>query len=264
VSCWTDGPSRPAAETIADYLPQAAVQGKGLLSTEAFVSLPYVPGSDPVLAVLSHFFEFEEEGGGETRLAHELDPGGVYSVLVTTGGGLYRYRLHDRVEVTGHVEQAPTMRFLGKDNLVVDLFGEKLSVEHVTQSLDTLLERRGVTVEFRMLAPDEPSPGETCYTLYLALRDSETDVVAGMGKELDALLRDNFHYDYCRRLGQLGVARVYRMDGGGERPAAAFARAMAERGVKLGDVKPSDLDGERGWSRRFGGSYVSDDAGGAP
>ena len=64
------------------------LQGKGLIATEAFVSLPLLPDCDPVLAVNSHFFEFNDTETGDIRLAHEVEEGKVYSVIVTTGGGL--------------------------------------------------------------------------------------------------------------------------------------------------------------------------------
>ena len=43
------------------------------------------------------------------------------------GGGLYRYPLHDVVEVTGKVRDCPLIRFVGRDNQTSDLVGEKLS-----------------------------------------------------------------------------------------------------------------------------------------
>lgn len=90
ISCWTHGASEPFIPEIRRYFPGTEIQGKGLVATEAFVSLPLLPDNDPVLAVNSHFFEFRDIETGKIRLAHELDRGGVYSVIVTTGGGLYR------------------------------------------------------------------------------------------------------------------------------------------------------------------------------
>jgi hypothetical protein len=256
VSCWTDGPSRPHAESLHSYLPQADMQGKGLLATEAFVTLPYVRDQDPVLAAGCHFFEFEESGGGELRLAHELDEGGDYSVVVTTGGGFYRYRLHDRVRVTGRVEGAPTMRFIGKDNVVVDLFGEKLALAHVAECLRSVFDGTGLDPAFSLLAPDEPTPGETCYTLYLACREAAPEEADQLGRLLDALLRENFHYDHCRKLGQLSPVRVFLIDESGDGPAAVFTSVMAARGMRLGDIKPAVLDREKIWSEKLPGTYA--------
>src|SRR5262249_20208292 len=98
VSCWGDAHAAPHAEALRPLLPGVEVQRKGLIATEAFVTLPFEDRTP--LAVRSHFFEFlplsGEDGGGDvqrTFLAHELEPGREYSVVATTGGGLYRYRL---------------------------------------------------------------------------------------------------------------------------------------------------------------------------
>ncbi len=84
ISCWTHGPSEIYAKELRKYFPNVEIQGKGLVATEAFVSLPLLPHCDPVLAVDSHFFEFLDAESGDIRLAHALEEGKVYSVLVTT------------------------------------------------------------------------------------------------------------------------------------------------------------------------------------
>src|SRR6185369_1456475 len=99
-----------------------SIQSKGLLATEAFVSIPW-EAQHPV-AVMSHFFEFAS-ANGEILLAHELRHGETYSVIVTTAGGLWRYRLGDLVEVDGLAAATPSLRFLGRGTSVTDLCGEK-------------------------------------------------------------------------------------------------------------------------------------------
>ena len=64
-------------------------------------------------------------------LAHQLIAGRDYQVIVTTGGGLYRYPLGDRIRVTGFVHGAPCFRFVGREGLVSDFFGEKLDAAFV-------------------------------------------------------------------------------------------------------------------------------------
>src|SRR5262249_53619828 len=92
VSCWGDGHAALHRPALRRRRPGVRLQPKGLLATEACVSIPFADRA-PV-AARSHFFEFLE--GDSPRLAHELEEGGVYSVVVTTGGGFYRYCLEDR------------------------------------------------------------------------------------------------------------------------------------------------------------------------
>lgn len=258
VSCWVDGPCRAHAETIRDYLPHVEIQGKGLLATEAIVSFPLSPHPDPVLAVTSHFFEFESASSGSTLLADEIREGEEYSVIVTTGGGFYRYRLHDRVIVTGRVEEMPTMRFLGKDNRVADLFGEKLALPHVTECLESVLSNGGVAPGFRLLAPDETPSGRVHYTLFLEGDGLDDETGGVLADELDSLLRENFHYDYARRLSQLGPVRVFLIDAGSTPGAKVYSAELARRGMRLGDIKPGVLDDRPGWSKLFRGGYLGD------
>ena len=60
VSCWASGASKPFADGLAARLPHAHLQPKGLLSTEAVVTVP--DGHDRPALVDCGFFEFEREG----------------------------------------------------------------------------------------------------------------------------------------------------------------------------------------------------------
>jgi hypothetical protein len=96
ISCWADAGAAPLAGELGDLFPGVEIQPKGLLATEAAVSFPLLGYPGAALAVRSHFFEFQELTSAERiRLAHELELGGRYNVIVTTGGGLYRYQLRD-------------------------------------------------------------------------------------------------------------------------------------------------------------------------
>ena len=114
VSCWAHGPSEIYAANLRRLFPHVEIQGKGLVATEAFVSLPLFEDKDPVLAVTSHFFEFQDPASGRVSLAHQLGVGDTYRVIVTTGGGLYRYPLGDLVRVTGFIRDAPCLQFIGR------------------------------------------------------------------------------------------------------------------------------------------------------
>nr|NLI49019.1 GH3 auxin-responsive promoter family protein [Propionibacterium sp.] len=219
VSCWADAQAAPAASELAGRLPQALLQPKGLLATECIVSVPIERAGGAVLAARSHFFEFVGEGGGDPVLAHELEAGRRYAVVVTTSGGLYRYRLGDLVEVTGHFGALPVLRFVGRADRVSDLVGEKLAEAFVASALAAA----GAS-GFAVLTPD----GRRGYVLV-------TDAPSpGLAERLDAALRQNFHYDYARRLGQLDAVRV--ADAGPD-AAERYLDACVRRGQRLGDVK---------------------------
>lgn len=198
ISCWADGASADYARQLTQLFPGVTLQGKGLLATEAFVSLPLMGEEGAVLAVRSHFFEFLPIEGGEPRLAHQLDKGQTCAVVVTTGGGLYRYQLRDVVEVLGHVGQAPRLRFVGKTDHVSDWFGEKLDERFVAQVLTRACRAVGVAPVFLLLAPDD-APDGFRYTVYV--EDVALARLEPLGMEVERGLSENFHYAYCRKLG---------------------------------------------------------------
>jgi len=241
ISCWADGHSAVAAGELQKRFPGVRIQPKGLIATEAIVSIPFA-GKFP-LAVTSHFLEFVD-GGGQIRRAHELTAGNQYEVLVTTGGGLWRYRLNDLVRVDGFLGQTPSIRFVGKTGHISDRFGEKLSEALVSQVLARLRTESQWDGPFAMLAPRD-----NVYVLYIQGMASPT-----IARRLDELLRENPHYAYCRDLGQLGPPRVFLVSN--DAGAAMLARLSA-LGQRLGDIKAMALSPLDGWGEHFSGEFLN-------
>lgn len=197
ISCWGDMAAEPGMREIARRFPRCRVQAKGLLATEAVVTIPW-RGFYP-LAITSHFFEFLTEQG-DVLVSHELESGKRYEVVVTNGGGLWRYRLGDMVECDGFCGRTPTLRFLGRAGNVSDLCGEKLSEAFVAECFADLWPRgddRPVDVYLRAKSKSA-APGLPGYDLVVA-----SPVDEKWAESLDSLLRRNPHYDLARRLGQL-------------------------------------------------------------
>jgi len=239
ISCWADGPSTAAASHLANRCGGITVQRKGLLATEGVVTIPF-EGCHPV-AICSHFYEFVG-ADGQIRLAHQLERNLEYSVLLTTGGGLYRYRLGDRVRVDEIVYNTPSLRFVGRDDRVSDVCGEKLSDGFVSGVLEQLF--AGRPPRFALLAPHR-TPGGLGYALFVS---PDTSNPPDLAVRLELALRNNPHYAWCVDLGQLAPARIIRVGVGANR---AFVDACVARGQRLGDVKPTSLSSASDWSERL-------------
>jgi len=236
VSCWADAAASSAAASLARTLAGVALQPKGLLATEGVVSIPYA-GRHP-LAVRSHFLEFEDDAGS-IRLADDLRHGSTYQVLLTTAGGLCRYRLHDLVQVDGRIGRTPTIRFLGRAGAVSDRVGEKLTDSFVSQVIAELLCAAGKQPSFAMLAPELDAAG--CrYTLYVNSPTAQEEA-----KALDDLLARNPQYAYCRKLGQLLPARIASVR---DDAFVAYTNRLMTNGQRLGEIKPASLSLLDGWS----------------
>jgi hypothetical protein len=242
ISCWTDANAARHAAELARVFPRVHIQPKGLLSTEGFVSIPIADAAAPALAYRSHFYELRCAETGRVLPATEGDIGGRYVVILTTGGGLYRYDTEDLVEIVGYRDACPLLRFIGRERHISDHYGEKLNELFVRERLEIAL--RGVAAQFAMLACEG-----NAYTLFIETSACDSVLVAA-ARSLDDALRENIHYDYCRRLGQLQPLTLFRI------AANASTTYLAAAPQRLGDVKPPALDPRAGWATRFSGSWV--------
>jgi hypothetical protein len=242
VSCWGDGHAKLAAGNLAARLPGVRLQIKGLLATEGVVTIPW--GERHPVAVTSHFYEFIDDDGAVCGVG-QLREGLTYGVVLTTSGGLWRYRLGDRVLVDGRVGGTPSLRFVGRIGGVSDRRGEKL-VEPFVAGVLAELWAGEAPPRFALLAPEEDERG--CYYALFV----EGDAPPVDPARLDAALGANPHYAWCRELGQLGPARVFAIRGGG---FETFVRRQADGRCRIGDVKPAALSTHSGWSRWFAGGW---------
>ncbi len=236
ISCWGEQAAEPGWRELQRKFPGVRVQAKGLLATEAAVTIPW--GGTYPLAVTAHFFEFIDPAGG-VRRAQELDRGQSYQVVVTNGGGLWRYRLGDVVECTGWLAATPTLRFLGRVDNVSDLRGEKLSEAFVAGVVRGLWAKESDRPKSAVLRACEGTEKRTAgYELAVALSGKVTGAeLVEWEARLETALAANPHYALARRLGQLAPVRVVVGDA-----AAEVGRLQSQRG-RMGDVKPQVLVG---------------------
>jgi hypothetical protein len=247
ISCWTDAASARFVPELRQLFPGVEVQPKGLLATEGIVSFPLCDRPGAVLAVGSHFLEFQEAGGA-CRLAHELDVAGRYRVILTTGGGLYRYQLHDEIEVVGFEQQCPLVRFLGKADRTSDLVGEKLGEPFVRAAIERALDNVGARARFAMLVPVLERPPR--YRLYVQVASRESTRPTDLAEILQAELEANPHYRYAVQLRQLGTVEVAWLDD--REPAERVVeRRLLAKGKVAGGIKPAALDAWTGWPELF-------------
>jgi len=256
VSSWADASAALFVPQLKELLPQAELQPKGLLATEAFVSLPLTDRSGSALALRSHFFEFEEVGSGDIDphqpllRAHELVLGERYRVVVTTLGGLYRYRLGDEIEVTDYVNACPAIRFMGRGQKTSDLVGEKLHDSHVREVIRCLLVKHSIAATFAMMVPDDTKPISYCLLLECTNPPIVDCVLSEMADDLERELQDNPYYRQAVEMGQLNRATVRLIQS--PKPASAiYQRECARRGQRLGNIKPLSIDSRQGWPLVF-------------
>lgn len=213
VSCWADAASARWIPVLQERLGGIRIEPKGLLATEGITSIPV--GGNARLAHECHYHEFLD-GEGNHLPQESLRVGTECEVLLTTSGGLMRYRSGDRVRVCGFdAAGIPQLKFLGRTGMVCDLVGEKLSEEAVA---DAFAGARG------FLAADAEVPG---YVLWI----EDVGEAAGVLSRL----RENPYFRQALDLGQLAPVEILRLRDGW---ATALSVALARRqGCRIGDVK---------------------------
>ncbi len=232
ISCWADASASAYTESVRQRFPGVQIQPKGLLATECFTSFPLCNEAGSRLSIYSHFFEFKSLADGTIVTADKLKKG-EYELIVTTGGGFYRYCIGDIIEVLEvYHDKPPRIRFLRRNGTSSDLFGEKLTEDFVRNVCACL----GAENTFCLLAPEGNR-----YCLYTLSHEISADM-------LDNALRESYHYNYCRQLGQLAEAKVTVVCGD---PADAYIKRLSAEGMRIGDIKPAFLSSKSGWDSYF-------------
>ena len=186
------------------------------------------------LTLHDNFFEFvaEEESGGDhprTLLAHELEVGQRYYILLTTRAGLYRYDISDVLEVTEMQGEMPLVKFVHKGADMTNLTSEKLHGDQVAQAACDAMERVGMPVDRVQLIPDT----ERCGYDVLVEAGADKATLERFCIEIDAdLARLNVEYAAKRASRRLAESRLRRM-----RPGWAHRRQRRDVGSGQRDAQ---------------------------
>ena len=240
VSCWTAAAAAAPARALARRLPQALLQGKGLLATEAPLTVP-LHAADGCVPLLDEVFLEFEQADGSCRLLHELETDAEYALVVTQSGGLLRYRLGDRVRCNGFYHATPRLEFLGRSDAVADLVGEKLHEDSVAQALQSVFGDACA-----LLLPLQPEQGQPYY-LCLA-EQAVPDAATALETQLCKALR----YAEARALQQLQPLRIAVLP----QLRVQLLDYWSGAGLRLGDIKDRRLlvrvDAARGLALALG------------
>ena len=224
ISCWNSAQAKPLTNQIAQLFPNVLIQGKGLLATEAPMTIPWFQANGFVPMLDEVYFEFETEAGSILPV-HQLEVGCNYSIIVTQKSGLCRYRIGDIVEVTHKYKETPCLDFIGRGASVADFQGEKLHEAFVRTCLKQL---QPTNTDFQMLAFCRNPKSR--YILFLQNYSGSTKELS---LKLEELLQQAYHYRHARLLKQLGPCEVVV----NPKIATAFLQHEQRNGKKLGDIK---------------------------
>lgn len=217
LSIWTGGSAGAYLPAIRDLFGDVPIRDHGLHASEGRMTIPFEDEvSHGILDVTSHFFEFIPEPEIEspnpvTLLAHELEEGQIYYLLMTTPSGLYRYDIHDVVKCVGFYGTTPQLEFLHKGAHISNVTGEKVAESQVVAAVRCAAEKLNFKLpQFTVVPVWNDPPG---YRILLEESDSlQPDLSERFASLIDEELKSiNCEYREKRetdRLGRLAVQSV--------------------------------------------------------
>ncbi len=263
--CWKGGSAPFYLAQLRKLFPQRPIMDYGYIATEGGFSIPLSPeGADGVVAVTGHVLEFVPEGESldptRTLLAHELEQGARYRVIVSGSHGLYRYDINDIVECTGYFGKTAKIAFVHKGGNMLSITGEKVGERHVVeagaraaQALGCTL--RGLTVCYELVDPPR-------YVFGVELEQVPEPALAQrcLAALERALGEVNMEYAAKRSSLRLGAPQIAIMKPG------AFESERERRvseGAPDSHVKPPHLNKDQSLLQRLGvvARYEMEDAG---
>lgn len=224
ISCWRSATSVHSANKLQMRFPNTLMQGKGLLATEAPLTVPITAAKGYLPLLNEIFFEFQDKAQRIVRV-HELKVDEEYEVIISHLSGLYRYRMGDMVRVTHWYKKTPCLEFMGRKLAVSDLVGEKLHERFVSTVLSQEPYRNSQCL---CLVPSLLKTGQGQYILL-----TDNKALLGFENHLDKALSEAFHYQNARSLLQLLRSTiVYHPN-----MQAVLNRCIEKQGVAMGDQK---------------------------
>lgn len=228
ISSWDTASAAQWATQLQQRIANVTFEGKGLWATEGVVTIPFAERFP--LSYQSHFYEFLVQDSEQVLPSWQLKLGDIVSPVITTGSGLIRYVIDDELEVVDFYQQIPCFRFLGR-KMTVDLVGEKLDHSAAIQILAQFKQEDYQPIS--ILGIENCSQKKPHYIL---LSDGNEHKQPS-ANEFDRLLKQNFHYELARNLGQLDEPEVKHVD-----DAWHYYKTLAMRnGMIEGNIKPEPL-----------------------
>jgi hypothetical protein len=240
IGCWKGGSVGVRLKELEIWFGAGTpTRDLGYLASEAQMSLPVSDeGSAGILAIDANFYEFIAETEIDsprpvTLTCDELESGGIYYVILTTAGGLYRYDINDVIRVAGFHGRTPLIEFLRKGRDVTNITGEKLHVNQLIQAMEQAQRITGAAIaHFRACADVEASR----YAFMVEFDGAEPDKesLKNLLSELDTRLSEmNVEYADKRKSDRLKAPVLQVMKPGWFERSVSSAQQRATRDVQF-------------------------------
>ncbi|MBQ8946248.1 MAG: GH3 auxin-responsive promoter family protein [Lachnospiraceae bacterium] len=188
---------------------------------------------DYILLPGNAYFEFLSVDEERVVLPRELRIDSCYELVLTTFSGLYRYAMGDMIRVTGFEGSVPVIRFMYRRNLVMNIAGEKLSMDTLDRVVRRWSRETGNEV-WQYYFYEDYSQMPACYHGVIATSDGKSVIIDK--DEIDVferILREfSKDYDDLRRLRTIRRAEIEFVD------KDEIMTRQSERNSGAGQPKP--------------------------
>ena len=216
VTCWTAGACKLYIPRVrSEYGPSVEILPTPTASTEGPIAFPVDRHPTGGMLMVGHAFfelipaEVERSPWCPTLLAHELEVGRDYEIVMSQATGLYRYAIGDIVRVLEYVGRTPRVEFVGRKGVFSSFTGEKLTELQVIEAQRAALEAWAHPVINITCVPvwDDRLP-YYCFLVEPVERCGERELLA-LAVELERQLRStNEEYEWKRSTDRLGALEV--------------------------------------------------------
>jgi len=220
VSSWGALNSEHDFQRLKHLLPHSFVQEKGLLATEAPMTIPSIKFKTFLPMINQVYFEFLDSKGTLFKI-HELELNQIYEIIISQASGLLRYRIGDLVKVTDISNKTPCFRFVGRSGSVSDLVGEKINEQFIMEQL------KGHNIPQCIFIPS------SSLKKYYCISEFEIDE-----KLISSILQKNPHYLNAIKLEQLHPLQSVKVNNLNQHLKDFF---VTNRKINLGDIKDQIL-----------------------
>jgi hypothetical protein len=253
LSCWIHGGAAFYRDDLMDTYGEHPVWDYGYTSTEGRVTVTFDEKGLGVPLITSSFLELRMEDGSMLPLVQAKE-GQKGELVITTTRGLYRYTMGDVVEVGGHFEGVPLLRFKGKSSAVASLTGEKVTEEQVTKIVRAIAKEENLKLRFFCFAPVWGQPPGYHLLMEFAQGAPSPEVAQRICKEFEQrLVAANAEYERKRETLRLLPTAVRVLVPGSY---DGYLDAQVAAGREIARIKTPRVTMDPEFAKQFEGKVV--------
>lgn len=236
IRCWLAGSVGEYVDAVEPYLnPNVIFIDAGYGASEGKFNIPMESGNPSgALSLFAGFYEFipEEDESIEPKilLAHEIEIGKEYRLIVTTYSGLYRYDMKDIIKVEGFTGKTPNIKFVSKTADIGNICGEKMSSENLRKACKHIAEKMKMKIIHICAIPDKKKHRYT-----ICIESNMKLDIGNFASDIDIYLRQmSIPYDTFRQQNLIKSVEVLKMQDGWQQ---ALYKEKLKPGISISQIK---------------------------